>query len=272
MMSASVTQKAHVLRFAYSTINWGTKPDLAATFRSIRSIGWQAVELFDHSLDWLGTPDHLRTLLDGLHVATSFGGVEVPVSVEQLTIHKRRIDYAALFGADMYGLVGGSRQRMRPPTSDEYKNLAAACEELAVYGADRGVGLAYHPHVGCTIETEAEIDLLLHETQKTQLCLDASHIGLVGEDPIAHVRKYRSRTGYIHLKDWAAGKFVEMGQGTIGLDFPGLLAELEAQQYGGWVVIEQSRSDVSPAESARINAAYLHGLHYSLELREGQTS
>ncbi len=256
----------HPLRFAYSTINWSTKPDLASTLADIRQVGWQAVELFDHSLDWLGTPDHLRGLLGGLQVATLFGGVEVPVSAEQITIHKRRMEYAALFGAEMYGLVGGSRLRTRPPTADEYTNLAKACEQLAVHGADLGIGLAYHPHVGCTIETEAEIDILLHETQKTTLCLDASHIGLVGEDPVAHLRKYRARTGYIHLKDWAAGKFVEMGRGTIGLDFGAILAELQAQQFKGWVVIEQSVSEVSPAESARINADFLHKLNYSLEL------
>ncbi len=260
----------HPLRFAYSTINWGTKPDLSATFQAIKGAGWQAVELFDHSLDWLGTQAHLQGVLDGLQVATFFGGVEVPVSAEQLTVHQRRIDYAALFGAEMYGLVGGSRLRIRPPTTDEYKNLAAACEALAVYGADRGVALAYHPHVGCTIETEAEIDLLLNETQKMLLCLDASHIGLVGEDPVAHLRKYRERTGYIHLKDWAAGKFVEMGQGTIGLDFPAILGELEAQHFEGWIVIEQSRSDVSPAESAQVNASYLRDLNYSLQLPERQ--
>jgi inosose dehydratase len=267
-MVTSTTGKP-TLRFAYSTINWGTKTDLESTFQQIRDTGWSAVELFDHSLDWMGTHDHLRRLLGGLQVATSFGGVEVPVSAESITIHKHRIDYAALFGAEMYGLVGGGRLRTRPPTTEEYKNLANACEELAVYGADKGIGLAYHPHVGCTIETEAEIDLLLNETEKTLLCLDASHIGLVGEDPVAHLRKYRSRTGYIHLKDWAAGKFVEMGQGTIGLDFAAILAELEAQHFSGWVVIEQSRSDISPAESARVNANYLHQLNYSLVLPQG---
>jgi inosose dehydratase len=266
-MPKSTANKPHALRFAYSTINWSTKPDLATVFKDVRKAGWSALELFDHSLDWLGTPDYLRKLLGDLQVATFFGGVEVPVSAEQLTIHKRRMDYAALFGAEMYGLVGGSRLRMRPPSTDDYKNLAQACEALAKYGADKGIGLAYHPHVGCTIETEAEIDILLNETKKTLLCLDASHIGLVGEDPVAHLRKYKTRTGYIHLKDWAAGKFVEMGQGSIGLDFPAILGELEAQRFKGWVVIEQSRSDVSPAESARVNAKYLRGLKYALDLQ-----
>jgi sugar phosphate isomerase/epimerase len=268
-MPPRVSRPPAALRFAYSTINWGTKPDLASTFKQIRKAGWQAVELFDHSLDWLGTPDHLRSLLGGLRAATFFGGIEVPVSAETLTIHQRRMDYAALFGVEMYGLVGGGRQRMRPPTLDEYKDLARACEALAKYGARHGIGLAYHPHVGCTIETEAEIDLLLNETKRTLLCLDASHIGLVGEDPVAHLRKYRSRTGYIHLKDWADGKFVEMGQGRIGLDFAAILAELEAQRFGGWVVVEQSRSDASPAASANLNARYLRSLDYALALPGG---
>lgn len=259
----------HPLRFAYSTINWGTKPDLAAMFESIRAAGWGAVELFDHSLDWMGTPTHLRALLGDLSVATSFGGLELPVSAESLTIHKRRIEYAALFGAEMYGLVGGGRLRTRPPTAAEYTQLSNACEELAVFGADKGIGVAYHPHVGCTIETEAEIDILLNETQKTTLCLDVSHIGLVGEDSITQLRKYRARTGYLHLKDWTAGKFVEMGQGTIGLDFPAILAYLVESAFPGWIVVEQSRSDVSPAESARVNADYLRAHHYALALPKG---
>src|SRR5438045_3600412 len=91
--SSRITSKnGYALRFAYSTINWGTKPDLGATFKAIRDTGWKAVELFDHSLDWLGTPDYLTSVLGGLKVATLFGGVEVPVSAESLTIHKRRID------------------------------------------------------------------------------------------------------------------------------------------------------------------------------------
>ena len=110
----------------------------------------------------------------------------------------------------------------------------------------------------------AEIDRLLDQTSALQLCLDASHIALVGEDPIAHLRKYRARTSYIHLKDWARGTFVELGQGTINIDFPAILCELEDQGFAGWVVIEQSRSDISPLHSAQVNAEYVKGLGYRL--------
>ena len=86
----------------------------------------------------------------------------------------------------------------------------------------------------------------------------------MGEDSIAHLRKYRARTGYIHLKDWANGKFVEIGGGTIGLDFGLILAELSAQRFSGWVVVEQSSSTVSPLESARINARHVKSFRYKL--------
>jgi sugar phosphate isomerase/epimerase len=254
------------LRFAYSTINWGETPDLEKTFGEIRDAGWNAVELFWHSLDWLGPMPRLLTALGDLQVATLFGAVNLPTDRVQLTKLKNHVDYAAELGAEAFGLVGGNRLRWRPPSDEEYADLARFCEELAEYGANRGVTVAYHPHVACTIETEEEIDRLMGETAALTLCLDASHIALVDEDPIAHLRKYRSRTGYVHLKDWARGKFVEIGQGTLGIDFAAILEELEAQQFGGWVVVEQSRSDISPATSAQTNAAFLRDLGYSLEL------
>ncbi|MCA9858388.1 MAG: TIM barrel protein, partial [Thermomicrobiales bacterium] len=126
--------------------------------------------------------------------------------------------------------------------------------------------VAYHPHVACTIETEDEIDRLMDQTTALTLCLDASHIALVDEEPIAHIRKYRERTSYIHLKDWARGKFVEMGQGTVGIDFAAIFQELIDHRFGGWVVVEQSRSDVSPLTSAQANAEFVRSLGYSLEL------
>lgn len=261
-----MTADAHALRFSYSTINWGTTPELTTMFGEIREAGWHAVELFTHQLDWLGAPDHLRAALGGLQVATNCWLIEVPTSKTQTEKLKNQIDYAALFGADAMGLYGGTRLRWRTPSDDEYDDLARCCEELAIYGADKGVTVAYHPHVACTIETEDEIDRLMDKTRTLTLCLDASHIALVDEDPVTQFRKYRERLGYVHLKDWARGKFVEMGQGTIGIDFAAILRYLTDERFGGWIVVENSRSDSSPATSARMNADFLTGLGYSLEL------
>lgn len=252
------------LHFAYSTINWGEWCDLAAAFAEIRQAGWRAVELFNHSLDWLGTPERMQSLLGDLRVATTFGAVDLPASERQIGIHQRRIDFAAALGARAYGLVGAGRPRAHPPSAADIAELARLCEALAVYAADRGVLVAYHPHTRCTVENEGEIDALMNQTQALTLCLDVSHIALVGEDPVAHLRKYRQRLGYVHLKDWARGEFIEMGQGTIGIDFPACLRELDALGFDGWCVVEHSVSKTAPLDSARANAAYLKSLGYSL--------
>ena len=249
-----------MLHFAYSTINWGNTPDLHSMFAEIRAAGWHAVELFDHALDWLGTPDHLREALGGLQVATSFGSIELPASDKHLTIHKRRIDYAAHMGASAYGLVGAGRPRTNAPTADDIRALAQSCEALAEYAHARSMVVAYHPHTRCTIENEREIDALMNETKRLRLCLDVSHIALVGEDPVAHLRKYRERLGYVHLKDWGRGEFIEMGRGTLGIDFAACLRELESQGFAGWCVVEHSISAVSPLHSAQANAAFLDSL------------
>ena len=253
-----------MLKFAYSTINWGDTCDLTRCFDEIRETGWHTVELFAHSLEWLGTPQRCKTLLGQLQAATLFGSVELPSSERQRVIHKNRIEYCAAIGATAYGLVGAGRPRARLPSDAEICDLANLCDDLAAHGKAHGVAVAYHPHSRCTVQYESEIDQLMALTQHLTLCLDVSHIALVGEDALAHLRKYRGRLGYVHLKDWGMGDFVELGRGTLGIDFGACLRELEAQQFAGWVVVEQSLSDVSAAHSAQINADYLAGLGYEI--------
>ena len=253
------------MRFAYSTINWGPTCDIEAATKEIAEAGWCAVELYGHSLDWLGPPDSLRAELSDLTVATFFSSFGLPSTRESLQTHKRRIDYAAELGAEAYGLVGGQRLRWRPPTDDEYQDLATFGAKLADHAARKNVQVCYHPHTACTVETADEIERILIDGSELRLCLDASHIALVGEDPIEVMERFWDRLGYIHLKDWAYGKFVEMGQGTIGIDFPAILEHLNQRGFGRWVVVEQSRSDVSPLQSARENADYLTSRGYALQ-------
>jgi len=259
-----VTPESHKLKFAYSTINWSATCDLPLALSEIRSAGWGAVELFGHTLDWLGTPSQLRRHLGDLQVATLFSGIELPATETQRTTLGNRIAYAAEVGASDFGLVGGARLRYRPPSDAEYQELTGFCEELAQFGEEHGVTVAYHPHVACTIETSEEIQKLLSGSDRLRLCLDASHIALVGEDPIEEISRYWNRTSYIHLKDWAKGKFVELGRGSLGIDFAAILELLTERRFPGWVVLEQSQSEVSPLESARVNAAYLQELGYDI--------
>lgn len=255
-----------MLRFAYSTLNWGGAFPLETTLEVVANAGWRSLEFFTEPLDWFGPHTRVRDALERaeLKAATLFGNVTLPGSSDHLDLHRRRIDFAAELGAEAYGLIGDRRLRWRPPDENEYADLARTCEAIARHGAERGVTVAYHPHVACTIETRDEIDALMAATETLTLCLDASHIALVDEDPLEHLRTYRDRLGFVHLKDWARGAFTELGEGSLGIDFPAILKYLDDSRFGGWTVVEQSRSNVSPQESARFNAAYLTRLGYDL--------
>ena len=55
---------------------------------------------------------------------------------------------------------------------------------------------------------------------------------------------------------------MDLGDGTLNIDFAGFLAALDAAAFPGWVVVEQSRSDISPRDSAEANAAAIRRLGY----------
>ena len=56
------------------------------------------------------------------------------------------------------------------------------------------------------------------------------------------------------------GLFCELGRGVV--DFPALLADLQAANYDGWIVVEQDvlPSMGAPLASATRNREYLRGI------------
>lgn len=150
---------------------------------------------------------------------------------------------------------------------------------------DYGLHAVFHPHVGAWIETEAEIDRLMNETDPRyiNLCLDTAHCMYGGGDPVAVARRWRDRLKYLHLKEcdmavletvreegWDYFKaveldvFPELGRGSV--DFAGLLDLLRELDFDGWAVIEQDilpDRNVNPQESAKRNLAYLQSLGYA---------
>ena len=94
-----------MLRFAYSTINWGDTCDLPTAFAEICQAGWKATELFAHSLDWLGTPTHLKATLNGLIPATFFASVDLPDSDRQRTLRLSGEEPTGKAGRDAWASV-----------------------------------------------------------------------------------------------------------------------------------------------------------------------
>jgi myo-inosose-2 dehydratase len=188
---------------------------------------------------------------------------------------------AVLVYAETSGSIAGDRRRPlsgRPRLgAGDWRDFGARLTELADHLSGRGIGLVYHHHMGTVIERETEIDRLMAATgDKVGLLLDTGHAVYAGADPAAVIRRYGDRIKHVHCKDVRrevlarvrAGDasfldavldsvFTVPGDGCI--DFAGVLAELAAADYDGWLVIEaeQDPAKAPPLAYARLGFAQL---------------
>ena len=175
-------------------------------------------------------------------------------------------------------------------SAQEWKTFAEGATRVARAVFDEtGLRTVFHHHCAGFVETPAEIQRLLELTDPDRLGLvfDTGHFvygsGPNGADMMQFLDSVADRVWYVHCKDCSPGVanraraeewdyftalrhgvFCELGQGSV--DFAGLLRWLQAQEYSGYVVVEQ---DVlpglgSPRESALRNRSYLRSIEANL--------
>ena len=169
---------------------------------------------------------------------------------------------------------------------EEWAGYAGRVEAVARAVRDEaGLRSVFHHHSAGWVETPAEVDRLLAETdpELVGLVFDTGHYafgaGEAGPSVIEAMDRWADRIWYVHFKDYSpeiarrsreeewdyvqsirAGVFSELGKG--GVDFPAVIRWLNDREYDGWAVVEQ---DVlpgmgTPKESARRNRKYLRSL------------
>jgi inosose dehydratase len=169
---------------------------------------------------------------------------------------------------------------------DEWAGYADRAESVArAVREETGLRSVFHPHSAGWVETPAETDRFLAETDPEILGIvfDTGHYlfgaGDEGPSEVEALNRWADRVWYIHFKDndrdlarrsreegWdyyqalRAGIFSELGQG--GVDFAGVVRWLNEHGYDGWAVVEQ---DIlpgmgTPRESARRNRQFLASL------------
>jgi inosose dehydratase len=257
-------------RLGYNTLTWNETrdPDLARVFATIRDAGWEGVELLDNDANWSGPPSRVRGLLAdaGLPAIAMLGVVQVDDARRDrvLETQKRMIDFGAELGCEAYVFIGGDRVYRRLPTDDDLRRLAEVASDLVAYAEPLGMTVNHHSHPRCTVERETEQDRLLELADpRLRVCVDVGISAFMDEDPRAQIRRYADRIGYVHLKDWALVKFCILGEGTKGIDWPGVLDDLTAVGFRGWVTTELSwYGDSDADEACRANRAYLRSIGY----------
>ena len=160
----------------------------------------------------------------------------------------------------------------------EWARLCDGVNRLGKVAKDMGISLTYHHHMGTVVQTAAEIDRLMENTDPElfSLLYDSGHLAYCGEDYIGVLKKYANRVKHVHLKDIRPeviekvkkenlsflegvrlGTFTVPGDGAI--DFGPIFDILADSGYEGYVLVEaeQDPAKANPFEYALKARAYI---------------
>lgn len=88
-------------------------------------------------------------------------------------------------------------------TAEEWPAYAKQIDRLAkAIRDDYGLKFQFHPHADSHVDTQANVERFLGETDPdlVTLCLDTGHIAYCGGDSLKIIQKFPERIGYVHLK------------------------------------------------------------------------
>jgi sugar phosphate isomerase/epimerase len=168
------------------------------------------------------------------------------------------IEYLRIVGASDVcnsGLLNW-HERTLADYQEAIKRLNAAGKTLR----GEGIRLHYHNHdfeFAKVDGAKSGMDLLLDglDPDACDLCVDVAWVKRGGSDPVEFLTKHNARIGYLHLKDFNAQGWIELGQGVV--DFPAIMKVLPALTGVRWVMAEQDETKLDPGESAAISRKYL---------------
>ena len=276
----NATSGRHAPRIAAAPITWGVceipdwgeVPGVDEVLDQIAALGFTGTEsgpdgflpsdanelkrvLGARGLDLVGAYCPLDYREAGTVAASHEFGVDL---ARRLAANGCRVLVAADSGDARRGAVAGRVTPGDALREDQWARLADGLADLARACAPLGVQVAFHPHAGTHVETEAEIDEVMGRTPAglVGLCLDTGHVAYGGGDPVAVARRHAARIRHVHVKDASAailaqvrssdlsypeavgrGAFVPVGEGVV--DFAALASVLREAGYGGWYVLEQ---------------------------------
>ena len=154
---------------------------------------------------------------------------------------------------------------------EEWERLCTGLNRLGKAAKERGIALTFHHHMGTVVQSGAETERMLANTdpEYVSLLFDSGHFAYCGEDPTELVKKYADRIKHVHLKDVRRevvdrvkaehlsflegvrqGAFTVPGDGCI--DFDSIFKVLAEHHYEGYMLVEaeQDPAKANPFEYA----------------------
>lgn len=183
--------------------------------------------------------------------------------------------------AEVSGCIHGDRKMplsSRPAlAAGDWPAFGKRLTEMAKYLAGRGLGMAFHHHMGTVVQSAEDIHRLMEHTgDEVGLLLDTGHLTFAGANPVRIASDYATRIIHVHCKDiradvlararaedWSfldavlAGTFTVPGDGCV--DYAAMFPPLAGAGYAGWLVVEaeQDPAKAHPLTYARMGFDYL---------------
>jgi inosose dehydratase len=270
---------------------WGRVLDPATVLGEMAGLGITATELGPPGY-LPADPAALRELLARHELGLVGGFLAIPLhgkAADALDAAGRSADLLAAAGADVLVLAaatGLDGYDERPVlTGAQWHTLVETAGLVRDRAARAGLRTVLHPHVGTHVETTAEVERFLADSDLA-LCVDTGHLLIGGTDPVELVRAQPHRVGHVHLKDVRAdlagavrdgrlgyteavarGVYVPLGDGDV--DVAELLKLLRDNDYDGWYVLEQDTAldehdtgaDRLPRRATARSLAFLDSVH-----------
>jgi inosose dehydratase len=230
--------------------------------REIAAAGYDGFEMFDGNLQsQVDNPSRFEGWLreTGLQLVAVYSGANFiydDILEDEFWRLERAAAAAERFGATFLN-IGGGAIRHAGPRSADHDALARGLDRASVLAARHGLAATYHPHLGTISQAPDQLEQVLRLTD-IRLCPDTAHILAGGGDPAATIRRYRDRVAYVHLKDFADGRFLPLGEGRV--DLSAVVAALGGSHTGGWWTVELDSTDRNPGEIAVQNKRVLEAL------------
>ncbi len=172
---------------------------------------------------------------------------------------KRCVDLAAALQSDAVSFWAG-QLKADLPRAEALNRLAAGCQEVIDYAADKEVRLAFEPEPGMLIETLADFAELLTLVDHPcfGLTVDIGHLQCMGELPISeYLKPWRERIFNIHIEDMRQGVHDHLRFGEGEIDFEDVFAGLRQIDYQGGLHVELSRHSHMAPDVLRESFAFL---------------
>ncbi len=172
------------------------------------------------------------------------------------------IDLAARLGSPSISTEpGGPLEGMAEAPATEL--FRQGLNEIHAHAKEKGVRILIEPEPDLLIENSSQFLRFMEGMDREVFALnfDIGHFYCVGEDPAALVKKLYKHISHFHLEDIAATRVhrhLMPGDGAI--DLAGVLLEINALGYQGFVTVELYPYEEKPVEAARQALAWLQGL------------